>query len=163
VASDQRAVFAGSSLLLRADVAQLVEHVLGKDGVSGSIPLIGSRDSQLASQGALEMYSEGFKSAKQCIGSVFETNAKNARRRQLTESLQIFKSLGINCEDLPSMVTHLEPFCSGGLHALGDTFPSLTNLYHRLSEAERNELNSYYREKVKAFDASPEMAGEATL
>ena len=27
----------------RADVAQLVEHVLGKDGVSGSIPLIGSR------------------------------------------------------------------------------------------------------------------------
>ena len=26
-----------------ADVAQLVEHVLGKDGVSGSIPLIGSR------------------------------------------------------------------------------------------------------------------------
>ena len=25
-----------------ADVAQLVEHVLGKDGVSGSIPLIGS-------------------------------------------------------------------------------------------------------------------------
>ena len=28
----------------RADVAQLVEHVLGKDGVSGSIPLIGSRD-----------------------------------------------------------------------------------------------------------------------
>ncbi len=27
-----------------ADVAQLVEHVLGKDGVSGSIPLIGSRD-----------------------------------------------------------------------------------------------------------------------
>ena len=28
---------------LRADVAQLVEHVLGKDGVSGSIPLIGSR------------------------------------------------------------------------------------------------------------------------
>jgi hypothetical protein len=29
----------------RADVAQLVEHVLGKDGVSGSIPLIGSRDS----------------------------------------------------------------------------------------------------------------------
>ena len=32
------------SLLLGADVAQLVEHVLGKDGVSGSIPLIGSRD-----------------------------------------------------------------------------------------------------------------------
>ena len=30
----------------RADVAQLVEHVLGKDGVSGSIPLIGSRVSQ---------------------------------------------------------------------------------------------------------------------
>ena len=30
-------------LFLRADVAQLVEHVLGKDGVSGSIPLIGSR------------------------------------------------------------------------------------------------------------------------
>ena len=29
---------------LWADVAQLVEHVLGKDGVSGSIPLIGSRD-----------------------------------------------------------------------------------------------------------------------
>ena len=29
-----------------ADVAQLVEHVLGKDGVSGSIPLIGSRVSQ---------------------------------------------------------------------------------------------------------------------
>src|SRR5208337_1064884 len=28
----------------RADVAQLVEHVLGKDGVSGSIPLIGSRN-----------------------------------------------------------------------------------------------------------------------
>ena len=28
----------------RADVAQLVEHVLGKDGVSGSIPLIGSKD-----------------------------------------------------------------------------------------------------------------------
>ena len=27
-----------------ADVAQLVEHVLGKDGVSGSIPLIGSRN-----------------------------------------------------------------------------------------------------------------------
>ena len=27
----------------QADVAQLVEHVLGKDGVSGSIPLIGSR------------------------------------------------------------------------------------------------------------------------
>ena len=27
----------------RAHVAQLVEHVLGKDGVSGSIPLIGSR------------------------------------------------------------------------------------------------------------------------
>ena len=27
----------------RADVAQSVEHVLGKDGVSGSIPLIGSR------------------------------------------------------------------------------------------------------------------------
>ena len=33
-----------SLLLQRADVAQLVEHVLGKDGVSGSIPLIGSRD-----------------------------------------------------------------------------------------------------------------------
>ena len=33
-----------SSLHLRADVAQLVEHVLGKDGVSGSIPLIGSRN-----------------------------------------------------------------------------------------------------------------------
>ena len=32
-----------SPLVLRADVAQLVEHVLGKDGVSGSIPLIGSR------------------------------------------------------------------------------------------------------------------------
>jgi hypothetical protein len=31
--------------VLGADVAQLVEHVLGKDGVSGSIPLIGSRDS----------------------------------------------------------------------------------------------------------------------
>ena len=30
--------------VFRADVAQLVEHVLGKDGVSGSIPLIGSRD-----------------------------------------------------------------------------------------------------------------------
>ena len=30
-------------LILGADVAQLVEHVLGKDGVSGSIPLIGSR------------------------------------------------------------------------------------------------------------------------
>ena len=30
-----------------ADVAQLVEHVLGKDGVSGSIPLIGSRVLQL--------------------------------------------------------------------------------------------------------------------
>ena len=30
----------------RADVAQLVERVLGKDEVSGSIPLIGSRDSQ---------------------------------------------------------------------------------------------------------------------
>jgi hypothetical protein len=27
-----------------ADVAQLVEHVLGKDGVSGSIPLIGSKN-----------------------------------------------------------------------------------------------------------------------
>ena len=51
VTRDQRAVFLGSSLvtphwslLFGADVAQLVEHVLGKDGVSGSIPLIGSRD-----------------------------------------------------------------------------------------------------------------------
>ena len=34
------------SLCLGADVAQLVEHVLGKDGVSGSIPLIGSRNMQ---------------------------------------------------------------------------------------------------------------------
>ena len=32
---------------LWADVAQLVERVLGKDEVSGSIPLIGSRDLQL--------------------------------------------------------------------------------------------------------------------
>jgi hypothetical protein len=32
-----------SSFEKGADVAQLVEHVLGKDGVSGSIPLIGSR------------------------------------------------------------------------------------------------------------------------
>jgi hypothetical protein len=31
------------AIVARADVAQLVEHVLGKDGVSGSIPLIGSR------------------------------------------------------------------------------------------------------------------------
>ena len=31
-----------------ADVAQLVEHVLGKDGVSGSIPLIGSRVDSVA-------------------------------------------------------------------------------------------------------------------
>ena len=38
----------------RADVAQLVEHVLGKDGVSGSIPLIGSRDSQGAALGGRE-------------------------------------------------------------------------------------------------------------
>jgi hypothetical protein len=30
-------------LLNSAHVAQLVEHVLGKDEVSGSIPLVGSR------------------------------------------------------------------------------------------------------------------------
>ena len=28
----------------KADVAQLAEHVLGKDEVTGSIPVIGSRD-----------------------------------------------------------------------------------------------------------------------
>ena len=46
---------------MRADVAQLVEHVLGKDGVSGSIPLIGSRVSEnvvavgcMSSQGQME-------------------------------------------------------------------------------------------------------------
>ena len=39
-ASSERLI---SNLQERADVAQLVEHVLGKDGVSGSIPLIGSR------------------------------------------------------------------------------------------------------------------------
>ena len=33
-----------ASVARRADVAQSVEHVLGKDGVSGSIPLIGSRN-----------------------------------------------------------------------------------------------------------------------
>jgi hypothetical protein len=29
--------------LIQAHVAQLVEHILGKDEVSGSIPLVGSR------------------------------------------------------------------------------------------------------------------------
>ena len=32
-----------ASVLIFADVAQLVEHVLGKNEVSGSIPDIGSR------------------------------------------------------------------------------------------------------------------------
>ena len=36
--------------LLVAYIAQLVEHVLGKDEVSGSIPLVGSKK-HLASQG----------------------------------------------------------------------------------------------------------------
>ncbi len=40
----------GSSLLLKADVAQSVERVLGKDEVSGSIPLIGSSDSDKDSE-----------------------------------------------------------------------------------------------------------------
>ena len=33
-------------LSVRADVAQLVEHVLGKNEVSGSIPDIGSREAR---------------------------------------------------------------------------------------------------------------------
>ena len=37
-----------------ADVAQLVEHVLGKDGVSGSIPLIGSRLIPIPRDGLIE-------------------------------------------------------------------------------------------------------------
>ncbi len=34
-----------------ADVAQLVEHVLGKDEVTGSIPVISSTESRLEAQG----------------------------------------------------------------------------------------------------------------
>ena len=36
----------------RAYVAQLAEHVLGKDEVSGSIPLVGSRIRMLETEGA---------------------------------------------------------------------------------------------------------------
>ena len=37
-------VFCRAVGMKRAHVAQLVEHVLGKDEVSGSIPLMGSRE-----------------------------------------------------------------------------------------------------------------------
>jgi hypothetical protein len=44
VASRPRLDLAGSDHHANAHVAQLVEHVLGKDEVSGSIPLVGSSD-----------------------------------------------------------------------------------------------------------------------
>ena len=38
----RRALWASASFILAAGVAQLVEHVLGKDGVTGSIPVSSS-------------------------------------------------------------------------------------------------------------------------
>ncbi len=65
--------FRFSSFEKEADVAQLVEHVLGKDGVSGSIPLIGSRTLGGTSVIGSSVLSQGRQGSGQLVTNSTET------------------------------------------------------------------------------------------
>jgi hypothetical protein len=137
------------SLFLRADVAQLVEHVLGKDGVSGSIPLIGSRDS-VRFETPME---SDYDFVRNRIATLFDASLRNPRRRGVVGILPDLKS-GAAFKDLAIVLPRLEPFCSGGFYAEGGAPPSLTRSYHALSNDEKQKLNDFYLSMVKDFEAS---------
>jgi hypothetical protein len=137
------------SLFLRADVAQLVEHVLGKDGVSGSIPLIGSRDSvrSKASVG------NNYQMIQSWIDMAFDPSLDNAFRNKVEGRLPSLKTGG-TYKALDKVLEHLDDICQGGPYADGGQPPSIKKVYPSLSDAEKANLNAHYLTKVREFEVS---------
>jgi hypothetical protein len=100
-----------------------------------------------------ETQHRAFDAVKGCIDSVFRIPAENPRRYEVELLLPSLKSDMNTWKALRDVIERLEPFCSGGFYGRGQTFASIIADYAGLSGSQRDELNRYYLQKVKEFEA----------
>lgn len=92
------------------------------------------------------------------VDSVFDFKTASLRRSQAVNFLKTLQQAGIRLSDLEGVITWLP---SGGPHKRGDAMLNATDLFSRLSESERIDLQRYLVEKVSQILIDfPELRGE---